>query len=102
VLFFAGFITLPDRLYGFVEVDRSPIHAYICTICGLWSGLIIGYMTEYYTSHGNTPVRELAKACETGAATNIIYGLALGYMSAVIPGKYIYIYFYFFFFFKIF
>jgi len=53
--------------------------------CGLWSGMIIGYITEYFTSHAYTPVREVANACETGAATNIIYGLALGYKSVIIP-----------------
>jgi H(+)-translocating pyrophosphatase len=52
---------------------------------GLWSGLIVGYTTEYYTSHSYAPVRELAAACQTGAATNIIYGLALGYKSVIVP-----------------
>jgi K(+)-stimulated pyrophosphate-energized sodium pump len=42
-------------------------------------------MTEYYTSHDYAPVREVAKSCETGSATNIIFGLALGYKSAVGP-----------------
>jgi inorganic pyrophosphatase len=45
---------------------------------GLWAGLAIGYFTEYMTSHTYEPVREVARACQTGAATNIIYGLALG------------------------
>ncbi len=54
-------------------------------LCGLWTGLIIGYITEYYTSHAYAPVREVANASNTGAATNIIYGLALGYKSSVIP-----------------
>lgn len=52
---------------------------------GLVSGLIIGVVTEYYTSHSYSPVRELANSCETGAATNIIYGIALGNLSTVIP-----------------
>lgn len=51
----------------------------------VWSGLLIGYFTEYMTSHSYTPVREVAKACGTGAATNIIYGLALGYLSTIVP-----------------
>lgn len=37
------------------------------------------------TSHSYTPVREVAESCRTGAATNIIYGLALGYNSCVVP-----------------
>jgi len=37
------------------------------------------------TSHSYAPVREVANSCRTGAATNIIYGLALGYKSNVVP-----------------
>ncbi|NRA66451.1 MAG: V-type H(+)-translocating pyrophosphatase [Pseudobacteriovorax sp.] len=54
-------------------------------LAGLWSGLLIGYITEFYTSHAYRPVREVSEASKTGAATNIIYGLALGYKSSVIP-----------------
>jgi Na+/H+-translocating membrane pyrophosphatase len=47
--------------------------------------MIIGGFTEYMTSHSYKPVRELAESCRTGAATNIIYGLALGYLSTIVP-----------------
>jgi inorganic pyrophosphatase len=47
--------------------------------------MIIGWFTEYMTSHTYSPVRELAGSCRTGAATNIIYGLSLGYFSTIIP-----------------
>jgi K(+)-stimulated pyrophosphate-energized sodium pump len=57
----------------------------ISVLAGLWSGLLIGYVTEYYTSHAYKPVREVADASRTGPATNIIYGLSLGYQSAFIP-----------------
>ncbi|EPY24500.1 vacuolar-type proton translocating pyrophosphatase 1 [Strigomonas culicis] len=59
--------------------------ALVCVLCGLWSGLFIGYTTEYFTSNAYRPVQEISEACETGAATNIIYGLALGYLSVVPP-----------------
>merc|ERR1719183_2637320 len=52
---------------------------------GLWSGLLIGYVTEYYTSHSYEPVREIAETQKQSAATGIIYGLALGYLSCIIP-----------------
>jgi len=58
---------------------------YICFLCGLVSGLLIGLVTEYYTSHANKPTQKVAHACLTGAATNIIHGLALGYESCIIP-----------------
>jgi len=60
-------------------------YVFFCICCGLWSGMIIGFTTEYFTSHSYTPVRELAEACKMGAATNVIFGLALGYKSVIIP-----------------
>merc|ERR1712137_402517 len=57
----------------------------VSIMLGLWSGLIIGYVTEYYTSHSYTPVREIAETQKQSAATGIIYGLALGYLSCIIP-----------------
>merc|ERR1712151_693449 len=57
----------------------------VSVMFGLWSGLIIGYVTEYYTSHSYTPVREIAETQKQSAATGIIYGLALGYISCIIP-----------------
>ncbi|MFW7381064.1 MAG: V-type H(+)-translocating pyrophosphatase [Oligoflexus sp.] len=67
---------------GMIVTDNSVL---ISLIAGLWSGLLIGYVTEYYTSHTYKPVREVADASQSGPATNIIYGLALGYKSSVIP-----------------
>jgi K(+)-stimulated pyrophosphate-energized sodium pump len=58
---------------------------YISLIVGLFSGMLIGWITEYYTSHSYKPTREVAGASATGAATNIIYGIALGYHSAFLP-----------------
>mmetsp|Transcript_1541 Transcript_1541/g.7013 ORF Transcript_1541/g.7013 Transcript_1541/m.7013 type:complete len:774 (-) Transcript_1541:99-2420(-) len=66
-------------------VTMGPMSAFCCIAAGLWGGLIIGFVTEYYTSHSYKPVREVAASCETGAATNIIYGLALGYKSTILP-----------------
>merc|ERR1719389_372223 len=52
---------------------------------GLWSGMFIGFITEYYTSNAYSPTLKLCKACEMGPAPNIIQGLALGYLSTIIP-----------------
>lgn len=62
-----------------------PYEACTCVVMGAIGGLIIGLVTEYYTSHSYKPVREVAHSCVTGAATNMIYGIALGYKSAIIP-----------------
>jgi len=59
--------------------------AFACVVAGGVGGLIIGLTTEYYTSKEYSPVRELVEACRTGSATNIIYGLALGYKSVIVP-----------------
>ena len=66
-------------------ITYTAMGVYIALAVGLIAGLLIGYTTEYFTSHAYDPVRNVAKASETGAATNIIQGLALGYESAVIP-----------------
>jgi len=63
----------------------SPARAFGSVAVGLWAGCIIGFITEYYTSASYSPTREVARSCRTGAATNVIYGLALGYKSNIIP-----------------
>ena len=63
----------------------SNMGVYFCFLVGLTAGLTVGLLTGYYTSEKFAPVQEVAKACETGVATNIIYGLALGYKSTVLP-----------------
>lgn len=63
-------------------------HWYYATICscfGLFSGYLIGLSTDYYTSNAHKPVIEMVNSCSSGPAINIIYGLALGYLSTVVP-----------------
>lgn len=60
-------------------------YAYLITSIGLISGFFIGLSTDYYTSNAHFPVVEMANICSSGAAINIIYGLALGYLSTIIP-----------------
>merc|ERR1719453_2795902 len=66
-------------------VCSSPFKAFMCVGFGLWGGCLIGFVTEYYTSFSYRPVQEVSESCRTGAATNIIYGLATGYKSVIIP-----------------
>ncbi len=55
------------------------------TVAGLVAGIVIGLLTEYYTSSDFKPVQGIAAQSQTGAATNIIAGLAVGMKSTVAP-----------------
>ncbi|MEL7400046.1 MAG: sodium-translocating pyrophosphatase, partial [Pseudomonadota bacterium] len=54
-----------------------------CVVCGAVGGTVIGLVTEYYT--GGKPVRTIAEGGETGPATVMIAGLAVGMESVVVP-----------------
>jgi len=56
---------------------------FLSTVFGLVAGITIGFVAEYYTS--GRSVREIAQACRTGSATNIIAGFATGMKSTVVP-----------------
>jgi K(+)-stimulated pyrophosphate-energized sodium pump len=66
-------------------ISALSIHSSVwwCVVAGAVGGIIIGLVTEYYT--GGKPVRDIAKGGETGPATVMIAGLAVGMESVVIP-----------------
>ena len=82
-------LALPPTFTGiFADDPTRAVHnweLFICVAVGLWGGLAIGISTEYFTSNRYSPVQDVADACRTGAATDIIFGLALGYKSTIIP-----------------
>ena len=66
-------------------VNSGRYQIMVCALIGLYAGLLIGYVTDYYTSNEHTPTQQLSYSCKSGAAINIIQGLALGYLSCIIP-----------------
>ncbi|GMP60234.1 hypothetical protein CsSME_00023188 [Camellia sinensis var. sinensis] len=83
-----SWIGLPSSftIFNFgVQKEVQNWQLFLCVCVGLWAGLIIGFITEYYTSNAYSPVQDVADSCRTGAATNVIFGLALGYKSVIIP-----------------
>ncbi|MDA0939836.1 MAG: sodium-translocating pyrophosphatase, partial [Bacteroidetes bacterium] len=82
-------IMLPAELTMefFGEGDRtfSSMNVFYSVIVGLVVGGAISYMTEYYTGLGKKPVLDIVQQSSTGAATNIIAGLATGMISTFGP-----------------
>lgn len=80
------FLTLPENFsFRGIDVNSTRIKVMICALSGLYSGLIIGWFTDYFTSNIHAPTQGLAQACKQGAAINVIQGLALGYLSTIVP-----------------
>lgn len=67
------------------NVMFGSLKLFIPVVAGLLVGMIIGKITEIYTSDSYKYVKQIAKESETGAATNIIAGLSVGMKSTVLP-----------------
>ena len=63
----------------------NRVGIFIAIGCGLVSGVLIGFVTEYYTGDDKKPVLEIARQSQTGPATNIISGLGIGMRATGIP-----------------
>ncbi len=73
---------------GFFVANKfmfSDYKYFIASVIGLAVTVIIGYVTEYYTSTSRKPVRQIANSASTGSATVIITGVAKGMESTLVP-----------------
>ncbi len=71
--------------FAFSQYLFNSMNAAIAIVAGLIVGLLIGIITEVYTSGDYRSVKEIAEQSETGPATTIISGLAVGMKSTGIP-----------------
>ncbi|MBQ0799988.1 MAG: sodium-translocating pyrophosphatase [Porticoccaceae bacterium] len=69
--------------YFLIESMGVDIGVWFAVLSGAVGGILIGLITEYYT--GGEPVRKIARSGETGPATVMITGLAVGMQSVVLP-----------------
>jgi K(+)-stimulated pyrophosphate-energized sodium pump len=66
-------------------IARSPTQLYLASVIGLIMTAVVVVITNYYTSTRYQPVQKIARASETGHATNIIAGLAAGQHATALP-----------------
>jgi K(+)-stimulated pyrophosphate-energized sodium pump len=83
-IWLASFLMAFSSYFLIKSLFDTP-HFFVALLIGLISGIIIGLVTEYYTSSKNKPAQAIAQASLTGAGTNIIAGLSLGFFSTLIP-----------------
>ena len=85
VLLFALGIVVWLDLDGKIAPNVSDFDIFWAIVAGLGAGVIIGVITEYYTSYDYGPTKRVAEAAQTGAATTMISGIATGMQSTVFP-----------------
>jgi K(+)-stimulated pyrophosphate-energized sodium pump len=76
---------MPESWVAASGITYTSNGIFFATLAGLFAGLGIGKITEYYTGTGTGPVMSIVRQSLTGGATNIIAGLGVGMMSTAIP-----------------
>lgn len=77
-------LCLPES-FELLGMTYTQNGVFFAIVTGLIGGILIGLTTEFFTSSSYAPVQEIAQGASTGAGTNIITGLSVGYRSVVLP-----------------
>ncbi|MBU4267115.1 MAG: sodium-translocating pyrophosphatase [Candidatus Altiarchaeota archaeon] len=82
---FSAGILIIIATYFLVQQTVGNMNVFYSAVTGLVVGVLIGLITEYYTSSHYSPTKNVAASSQTGAGTNIISGLSIGMKSTAIP-----------------
>jgi len=63
----------------------NSLYLFYCLLTGLIASVMVDYITDYYTGRDRSPVKKIAKSSQTGSATNIITGFAVGLETTALP-----------------